>query len=229
MPKWHVTLNGDPWDLKTLTGLAVGVAEEGHTFVLRSPDFDGLTDAGAVQQLAIELVEVLNGLGRMKDGNLQPVTAGGVIGDNGDGMISLFVGDGLSVADRAGAAISDSATGEPIPVPPSPDFAKWAAIAQREPNVRRALRFFAAPVTPVNLWKVYEVIRDDVGGKGQIVSYGWTTADQIERFRSVHSVSAFGDEARHAVEMQPPPRDPMSLGEAQAFVRGLLERWLASK
>jgi len=136
MPKWHVTLSGDPWDLKTLMGVAVGVAEEGHTFVLRSPTFDTLTDAGTVQQLAIELVEVLNGLGRMKDGNLRPVTVAGVIGDNGAGMISLFVGDGLPVADRAGAAISDPATGEPIPVPPSPNFAKWAAIAPREPSVR---------------------------------------------------------------------------------------------
>jgi len=40
--KWTVTLKGDAWDLKALTGLGVGVTEEGHAFVLRSPDLESI-------------------------------------------------------------------------------------------------------------------------------------------------------------------------------------------
>jgi hypothetical protein len=36
-------------------------------------------------------------------------------------------------------------------------------------------------------------------------------------------------EARHAVERERPPRDPMSMAEARAFVMRLVEEWAASK
>ena len=93
-----------------------------------------------------------------------------------------------------------------------------------------ALRFFAAPITSFSLWNVYEVICQDAGGKSALVSKGLATEDEIDAFRSVHYPSALGDTARHAVEpRKPAPRDPMSLGEAQAFVTRLLRRWLDSK
>ena len=228
--KWTVTLKGDAWDLKALTGLGVGVTEEGHAFVLRSPDLEKLTDAGAVRERAIELVEVLNGLARVELGDYDPVDVGAVTGDDGSGMHYLFTGDTVSLRGREGHELVDAATGQPIAQAKAfPDLLHRAAIALRIQNVRRALRFFTSTIDPTNLWKVYEVIRDDVGGKAQIVSNGWATEDQIERFRSVHSPSAFGDAARHAVEKQAPPAHPMSLGEAQAFVRSLLQQWLASK
>jgi len=86
-----------------------------------------------------------------------------------------------------------------------------------------------------NLWKVYEVIRDDMGGKrtgkAAILNRGWATPDELERFRGVHYPSVFGDEARHGVDevSPPPPSDPMPLPEAQAFVSRFLTLWIDSK
>jgi len=110
------------------------------------------------------------------------------------------------------------------------NFPAWAALAARDEAVARALRSFAAPVTSFSLWNVYEVIREDAGGKAGLVSKALATDDETERFRSVHYPSALGEKARHAVEPdRPAPRDPMSLDEAQAFVTRLLKQWLDSK
>ena len=127
--------------------------------------------------------------------------------------------------------ISDPATGRPILASPPPHFAKWLALAMRDSKVHRALQFFTVtPASPESLWKVYEVIRDDVGAKASVISIGWATEDQIDSFRSVHYPSALGDKARHGVEpSRPAPRNPMSLAEAQAFITHLFEQWLASK
>ncbi len=240
MPKWAATLNGDPWDLKTLAGRGVGVSEEGDSFVLRSPEFDSLIDANAVRDLAIQRVEVLNGLGRMVTRDFRPVTVGGVGGSDESGIWVMPAPADVRVDARGpSVVISDSVTGEPMPSAPPSHFAKWVAIADRVPSIRQALSFFGAPgpVTAVDLFKVYEVIREDVGGgdkrlgASRIVSNGWATADEIDGFRSVHYPSTLGENARHGVEPkpQPAPLHPMSLVEAQAFITRLLERWLSSK
>jgi hypothetical protein len=229
MPKWSVTLIGDVDDLKTLADLGMGVTEEPSGFVYRHSDLDNLMDGGAVREQAIQLVEMLNGFGKLARTNFRAIRVGGVSGSHAGGT-TIVPAPAESKTDVAGprVVIAD-ATGQPIP-PPS-HFAKWFAVALRYPRVREALDFFAAPTTSTNLWKVYEVIRDDAGGKNQVLNHGWMNASDFDRFRSVHYPSALGDEARHGVDPKshPAPLDPMSLAEAQAFVRGLLEKWLASK
>jgi len=41
------------------------------------------------------------------------------------------------------------------------------------PKVKVALRYFGPEPSAESLWKVYEVIRDDVGGEANIISKGW--------------------------------------------------------
>jgi hypothetical protein len=236
MPKWRVNVTGDPWHLKTLAGLNVGVTEEGGGFVLRGPEFDALTDAGAVRERAVELVDALNALGWYADHDFEPVSIGAVIGDDGTNTISVFVADTLRLGERLQAQVIDRATGQPIPPPPPPAFyAKAFDLALRDDAVRRALHFLAPPVVPGDLYKVYEVIRDDMGGKwtgkAAILNKGWATPDELKRFRGVHYPSVFGDEARHGVDevSPPPPSNPMSFPEAQAFLSRLLAHWIDSK
>jgi hypothetical protein len=223
MPKWSVALNGDLDDLKTLADLGVGVTEEPSGFVFRHNDLDSLMDGGAVREQALQMVEALNGLGKLAATNFRAISVGGVSGSHAGGTIVVPAPADL----RAGVA------GPRVVSPNNPPlhFAKWLAVALRDPIVHQALHFFAAPTTSENLWKVYEVIREDAGGKDQdVVNHGWTKASDFDRFRSVHYPSALGEKARHGVEpRRPVPRDPMSLAEAHAFVRGVLEKWLASK
>jgi hypothetical protein len=149
MPTWRVTLTGDPWHLKTRAGLNVGVGEEGGGFVLRRPEFDALTDAGAVRERAVELIDALNALGWHTDHDFEPVSIGAVIGDDGSSTSSVFVADTLRLGERLHAQVIDRAAGQPIPPPPPPAFyAKAADLALRDDAVRRALHFLVPPVRP---------------------------------------------------------------------------------
>jgi hypothetical protein len=223
MPKWSVALNGDVDDLRMLADMGVGVIEEPSGFVLRHSELDSLTDGGAVREQAIQLVEALNGLGTLATTNFRgTIRVGGVSGSHEGGTVMV----------PAPADVRTTVAGPRVVSPnPPAHFPKWLSVALRDPSVHQALCFFKPPITSVNLWKVYEVIREDAGGKNQVVNQGWMSASDFDRFRSVHYPSALGDEARHGVDPPkwPAPSDPMSLAEGEAFVRSLLEKWIASK
>lgn len=229
MPKWTVTLTGEPRHLKTLARLDVDVSEECHAFVLRRPELDALPDARAVRERAIQLVDVLNGLGWQTDSEFRSVGVGPIRGDDGSHTISVSLGEVLVMGEQVEFRVTD-ATGKPIPPPPPPGlYAKAVGLALRDDAVRQALHFLAPPVHVGNLWKAFEVIREEVSeeemAKGQ-----WTTGTEIRRFRhTVNSPGALRDDARHGVEQSSPPSNPMSLPECQDFVKRLLMKWLDSK
>ena len=73
------------------------------------------------------------------------------------------------------------------------------------------------------MWKIFELIRDDRGGPLK----GLASKRDISRFTgSLNHPQVFGAGARHAVPDGAPPSDPMSLDEAQAFIRTLAMQWL---
>jgi hypothetical protein len=82
----------------------------------------------------------------------------------------------------------------------------------------------------INLYKVYEVVRDDVGGKHVLVRNGWATADDIRRFtETAQSPQLLGDAARHAGRKRPPPPDPMTLDGAKALIGAMVRSWVSTK
>lgn len=89
------------------------------------------------------------------------------------------------------------------------------------------MHFLNADLSRFNLWKSYENIRDANGGEKGLVVSRRTTDEEVERFRrTANTRSAVGDAARHANLGLPPPPNPMALEEADAYVRGLLLRWV---
>jgi hypothetical protein len=85
-------------------------------------------------------------------------------------------------------------------------------------------------VTWVGLYRIHEVVEHDVGGREALIKLGRVSKQQLKRFtHSSNSVAAAGDQARHGKEITQPPKNPMSLEEAKAFVMGLLTAWFNSK
>jgi hypothetical protein len=219
---WSVWLVGELEDLKTLVDLGVGVSEENSGFVLRRSDLDSLSDGAQVRDEAIKIITALNGLAKMGASNFRPVTVGGVGGTHDGGTI---------VVPAPAEARACGQRPRVLPLAPSQGNEKWLRVARQDRAARQALQFFAAtPTTPERLWKVYEVIRDELGGPANVIGKGWATHDEIDSFRSVHYPSVLGENARHGVEpTRPAPRHPMSFAQAQEFIRRLLAHWLDSK
>lgn len=86
-----------------------------------------------------------------------------------------------------------------------------------------------------DLWKAYEVLREDrtASGRGDTKTRAGNldSARSFERFQDVlHSRTVSGDAARHANQQTPRhPGDPMSRDEAIAYVRMLVAEWLRER
>ncbi len=145
--------------------------------------------------------------------------------------IALFFHAALKVRSEVTATLSVAgASATALPVRASP-VVSLVEQAMRDQSVAKALRLLAGdPNTWVGLYRIHEVIDNDLGGEHALIKKGWVGSRQLKRFKhSANSVAVGGDSARHGKELTVPPRDPMSLTEAQAYVRYILEAWLVSK
>jgi len=108
------------------------------------------------------------------------------------------------------------------------EFESWRKLAEEDEIVKNVFR----QITDfehnwINLFKVYEIVNKDAGKK-KIEQ--WITKDKISQFtHTANSQSAIGDDARHGVDKHAPPKEPMSLYEADALIMTLLQKWLQWK
>ncbi len=104
-------------------------------------------------------------------------------------------------------------------------------IAQRDPAVADALRLLGTQGSaPVNLYRIFEIIRKDLGSEKRIIENGWASRKDLTRFkRSVNHPGAIGDDARHGVSSNSPPPDPMPPLEAESFLKSIFSNWLSHK
>ena len=117
--------------------------------------------------------------------------------------------------------------GVPVEQPP-PSGRSWLGLAQMNQNVADVLRMVASDdIDWVALYKVVEVIKDDVGGKAFILREGWATETQWKAFGiAANHPAASGDSARHA-RMPGSPKQAMTLAEGRHFVHGFVPAWLS--
>jgi hypothetical protein len=110
-------------------------------------------------------------------------------------------------------------------------IAECLTLGNTDVDVCQALRFFAYEANWVNLYKVYEIVAKDLGGRAWIVTNGWWTTTELETFRqSSNDYRVSGDAARHARDHgEPTPQQRISTEEGVEYVRRLLNCWLSRK
>lgn len=243
--RWEIRVEGDPRDLEALaresTGTQIVIRKDNAapTYRLYSDTFDRLADSRSVFDAASRILELLSGALVLTGRLNTPLTCGPVYRRHADGTddINMFVHEVVCVLASEAAVVQ--ATGEVrdsagavritphIPVPFSLTQLGLVDVA-----VARALGLAAKPdaLTWVGLYRIYEVVEHDVGGEKNLPKRGWGSEGQQKRFKhSANSVAVGGDSARHGKELTVPPKDPMSLAEATAYCKYLLQAWFDSK
>lgn len=82
----------------------------------------------------------------------------------------------------------------------------------------------------VNLYRIYEVIEENIGGKEKIEDLGLASKTRIKLFkRTANSPQVLGCKARHGHKKHTPPKNPMSLNEAKALIKNLIIQWVKHK
>jgi hypothetical protein len=221
----RVELTGERFDLDRLASCCPltgdeGVWSENDHHYLAYPSLDELADApGVLMDQAASTLTTMNGITRAQHENYHPVTLGGQFADLHSGAQHAVVKVAAVRARTAVVTARVVVTGtEPAPSP-VPQGICMARLATTHPQLREVLNMMGAPEALgwVTLYKIFEIIQHDVG---KIHSKGWgPSKGDVELFTR----SAQSD--RHGVQRYDPPPDPMSLPQAQGFVRILINNW----
>lgn len=82
----------------------------------------------------------------------------------------------------------------------------------------------------VDLYKIYEIARDDVGNSNALLNKEYVVKKDLRNFtHTAQHPDAIGDAARHARISADPPKEPMSFTEANLLISTLMIKWLDSK
>jgi hypothetical protein len=234
--EWLVGLTGDRFDLEELATYLRSpdytVVELEGRYYLKSPSFGPLAGAEEIRQAAIEVLQVVNGFGKLLlTGHFQPVGIADLNRVSEDGRRDVWVLP--SALDlRLRLMPVNATTGDSTPDVRLPTLLEsWLTTALGHRRVADAVRYFGSTGPRwVNLSKVYDVIEEDVGGEPDIIARGWATGRKLRLFRSTaNNKRSIGDDARHGHEKWSAPERPMALPEAETLIRSILEHWIRSK
>lgn len=232
---WKIRLVGDTGDLanlaKSLNGEEFNVSFEGDEYVLSSNHFLPSDDSRTVKEKAEKIVTFLNAGCRLTLCSRHSIKIGSVTWTRDDGKRDIFVFPEPLVLHWRVNPPSLKITrndGTVEQVHPADSLAKWLPLGMTKERVANVLRILESTTLDwVNLYRVFEIIRDDVGGTKGITDAGWATRATLELFkRTANSPSAVGLEARHGSQSTQPPANPMSIKDARRLIDKIVRAWL---
>ena len=244
MTIWQVQLEGEVRDLEFLAKVfAAGPRKvlrdgQGPGYIYESDSFHSCSTSEEVEQLAEGELAVLSGILKSERDARDGLKYGAVYRPNPNGGRDIFVRirESLQVRVEMGAVtavVTDVAGNvKTQPAPPPPRSAVLLQRAAGDAAIAKVLRLLSAQdaMTWVGLYRIHEVIEDDVGGQHKLEKQGWGSADDLRRFKhSANSVQVGGDKSRHGKKPHVPPKNPMTLAEAEAYAKYIVQAWLASK
>ncbi len=240
---WQVQVQGWVSDLEHLTRHFTSTAfrvlkdERDGGFLYESNSFLECQSSEEVLKLANDELLILSGVLKMVYDSPEPLRTGAVYRQNEAGGRDVFIHihEALQIRAQFGEVTVTTldAEGNIIARPtPPPKTVSIAQLATIDASVAKAMRLLAAPdhKSWVGMYRIYEVIEADVGSESTLKKRGWGSAQDLKRFKhSANSVTVAGDSARHGKEVEQPPKNPMSIDEAAAYLNYALQSWLLSK
>ena len=217
MKRWSVRLVGDQRILKLLSEQKDNrfeIKQKIDGFYLESDEFETLESHEEVRDSASKVITTINGILTLLIDSHEPINFDFIINNKTDTTYGVF-SDRVCVTDSLVIEVYNK-KGEIIQkYSPLQDSFKILQLALEDENVRRVFKFLQyKELNWVNLYKIFEIIMDDMGGSKKIVALGWTTNKKIERFKhTANSPDATNDQGRHALRNRPPSK-PMPLVEA---------------
>lgn len=226
-------LSGHDFDLETLSEqFTTGdprVVQEGDCYLLESDVFTDLAkDHVEMLRRAKTMLAQMNGAALLASSSHKPVTASGQIVGPDKGEHVVVAVDSIEVRSKVNAVLVKAGAEEPLP-PPPPTGQVALGNATGSADAEAALRLLGdGPLDWVNLYRILDFVRHANGGIKGIVAAGYATRAELNRFtHTANSHEATGDDSRHGALNHEPPKNPMTLEEAQTLIRSVVKRWLA--
>lgn len=215
-----VRLTGDTIKLKILslefTEPDFNVVEIGSTYYIESTQFKGLNN-DEIYNLANENLERINLLFKYHTGYKDNFGIDCIMKINDDGGKSYY-----KLLEGKIIGISQiTVTGQIVDAEDKSKSCSTLEDYYRKMKkfieVEKVIRLFGNP-TWANLYVINEVICYDMGEK--LFTLRWTTRTENRRFKQTANLH------RHHKVKENPPEKPMSIKEAQNYIKGISTRWI---
>ncbi len=229
----QVGLKGHSFDLQDLadafgSGDPQIVQEDGDYFLVASEFASFGDDHVGLLNRAREILAQMDGAVLLINGQHRPVEVTGSIRDQGGRHHAVIAADSIEGRSRVSAVlISVGDTAQRPSVSPARTAVDAASTSKSASAILRLLG--QRQLDWVNLYRILDYVAHECGGKKAMVSAGLATDDEIDRFgAAANRIEISGDEARHGPMKGAPPTRTMALEEGRAFIRRLVNDWLAS-
>lgn len=226
MARWLVELNGESFDLEEFPrhfpdGDVYAIEEDGKVFLV-GPAFEELLEARAVLQLAEtklkELLAIISLIGPyLKKPSIDKVLR---VDDEGKRHIHFFVSSGKYRMKGSSVEIiaSNNRSQQSIETQAQVILSQLRG----NPHLEQAVILWGdSERTWPRLYRILEELEMHLGS--DVYKAGLCSRNERTRFtNTANSAAAAGADARHATGKFEPPKNPMSLIDAQEFIRSLL-------
>jgi|688.fasta_scaffold100110_1 hypothetical protein len=223
MPRWLVKLEGTPFDLEDFPhwfprGAVFATADADGTYIAGEL-LEACRDSVSVYQTAEALIDEMHAVICLLEPGIRRPTIGVVLREDENGKRKGTVCASATIGGRSKVRATLNASGAPSVETQAQILLK---AAQADRHLRIALSLLAMPhVSWPHLYRALEEIEVSLGNK--VNDAGFCSGNERERFtRSANSGEVAGKDARHRIGKFDPPPQPMTLHDAQSFVRSCL-------
>lgn len=233
--EWRIKLSGEDSDLeelsKSFNSERLKIWKDGGNYILSSSDFNGIAEADIVLKKSEEILTFINAGSKVIQNLQKPINLSGIesLNENAKSTQYIFPESIVSVAGVGRPTVLRDGKVEETCI--YKELPNLVLLATQDKNVAEVLNYLNTGNNEiVTLYKIYEIIKGDVGGEKSIRDNGWASRNKTQLFRrTANSPDAMGDKARHGVQKCQPPKNPMSLNEAKSLILHLVKCWLDSK
>lgn len=231
MTRWLVQLEGEYSDLEEFPRWFpdgdVYAIEENRSVYLVGSAFEEFSEAGQVHEAALQAVDELSGVIKLLWSSFQRPRVGSVFREDANGKRKGFVfcAGSITVRSKLCATATVSGAGQNRKTPTQAQTLLYGS--RMNGHLQSAMFVWADPLqTWPRLYRMLEEIELYLGQPAH--KAGLCSYHQQERFtRSANTAEISGKDARHALDKYDPPKDPMNLSDATAFIGGLLQAVLS--
>jgi hypothetical protein len=228
----RVGLKGDQMDLSALQEhFGTGdprIVHSDSTYFLEATEFSAFGDRHADLLIrANAILRLMNGAAMIEFNNHRAVEIDGTIHDPGGHQHAVVFAETANMRARVNAVIV-TVDGQQAR-PSTPTGRAYLDASCADPVAEGVLRRLGGGDTSiVNLYRIWEDIRDSVGSKDKIIKNGLAIADEISRFTATANLpQILGDDSRHGGAPGGNPKlPPMTEAEAATFIRRLAADWM---
>ena len=241
--EWRVYLEGDDFDLKTLSGVFNSdseIVKEDNQFYLISNSFDGVKDSKVIRKIAKDKIEAINAFSRAslglrntftplsishvkkleknsKTGEIE-ATADIVLRDNVDFKERLTARE----LDEKENIITESKTGMGI--------REYFELSNQREEVENFIGYLMKRNSWKNYYNIIEYIQDNLDEtEKNIVDLGLISKTKKEILeKTANDTATLGADARHG-NKKINSENPMTFDEATKVIDNLIKNWLDYK